>query len=225
MTPAPLHELGHHHRHRSAERSYLVVGERGCSSQRVDAGSPQQLIGNEIADTGDVRLIQQPRLDRDNPAPHSLERLRVDIECIEANPRKVRIELDSTQPARIVDRQAPTIRETHGEPVPLVEKSMGAVLQVAHSRHAVDDQRSGHAKAQTQNVVSIRIEQQQLADSTGGHKCRSDQMVVQLVLCGPPLQEPLVAGRDLGDRSTQRRLLRVSSVVLDFGQLRHALSL
>jgi hypothetical protein len=39
---------------------------RGC--RRVDLGSPQRLVRQQVPDAGEHRLVQQPRLDR-GPAP------------------------------------------------------------------------------------------------------------------------------------------------------------
>jgi hypothetical protein len=58
------------------QRGSLVDGEVLDPAGWMDPGPPQSLVGQEVADAGEERLVQEGRLDASAPAAHQLEELR-----------------------------------------------------------------------------------------------------------------------------------------------------
>src|SRR5438105_76879 len=60
---APVEEVLHRLAKVALETAELVVGERPGLAPRVDAGSPQRLVGGQVADAGQPGLVHEPGLE------------------------------------------------------------------------------------------------------------------------------------------------------------------
>src|SRR5258708_35783203 len=70
--------------------------------RRVQAGTPQCFIGDEVAGAGDPRLVEEAAFEWGvAPRQRSSEPARGQVEQIDAQPMLVRIDLDSSKPPRI----------------------------------------------------------------------------------------------------------------------------
>ena len=69
-----------------AQRRDLLAGEPARRAQRMDPGAEQRLVGVDVADAGDLALIEQERLDRRAADP----RERVEVRAREARARTAR---------------------------------------------------------------------------------------------------------------------------------------
>ena len=73
--------------------------------RRIDAGPPQRLVDEQVAESGDARLVHQHGLDRRGARAERVVELRErERERVGTEPRLVGIELDRAEPAR--DRAA-----------------------------------------------------------------------------------------------------------------------
>ena len=89
-------------------RLRLVVGERVGGSGRVDAGPPQRLVAQQVAEAGDARLVHDHGLDRRPAARRRRARscARVSVERVGAEAVLVGIELHRAEPARVAQEHA-----------------------------------------------------------------------------------------------------------------------
>jgi putative flavoprotein involved in K+ transport len=84
-----------------------------------DLGLPQDLVGQQVPDPGDLGLVKQAGLDRDRPlGDQGAELGRSDLGRVRAERVDVGVEQDAAEPALIEQRQAPAVGELEREPVP-----------------------------------------------------------------------------------------------------------
>ena len=76
--------------------------DAGRGPGRVDAGSPERLVDEEVAEPGDPCLVHQHRLHRRGSSPPSacVELPQRERERVGAESRLVGVELDRAEPAR-----------------------------------------------------------------------------------------------------------------------------
>src|ERR1700722_869902 len=76
MGPAAGDELGQAGAQLAVEAADLERAEAPGRAQRREAGPPEDLVGDEVADAGDAALVEQPGLDGDVAARQGRGQLR-----------------------------------------------------------------------------------------------------------------------------------------------------
>jgi hypothetical protein len=108
------------------------TGQAADGTARMDAGLPEDLIGQQVADPGDPVLVQQPGLDR-RGRPHAQGR----PELGRRDPLRVRAQLvhrrvqpDAAQPPGVDQHEPATVGEEQREPGPAVVPGPALALPV-----------------------------------------------------------------------------------------------
>ena len=85
----------------------LVVGvDVDGGACRVDAGPPQRLVDEQVAEAGDAALVHEHRLDRRGRAAERVVELRErERQRVGTEPGLVGIELDRAEPARVAQHE------------------------------------------------------------------------------------------------------------------------
>ena len=130
MSPVWLATAPAEHAQRVADRAVQPLARRRRSSvdrrpRRVDAGAPQRLVDEQVAEPGDARLVHEHRLDRRACARRARGRARasVSVERVGTEPRLVGIELDRAEPARVAEHERAAVGEAHAEAVPRLDRA------------------------------------------------------------------------------------------------------
>ena len=107
---------------------WLAAGPgAGSSARRPSAHWPvaagrswpaKGLVGEQVADAGDHRLVEQPGLDRRLPAADPGANSASVTDCGVRSERSNRVEADPAEPARVEEPQRATVGEGDREPVP-----------------------------------------------------------------------------------------------------------
>ena len=109
----------------------LIGGQAPGGPGRMDAGPPQDLVGQQVADPGDPVLVQQMGLDRGGSGGHGRPELgRGDPLRVRAERFDRRIEPHPAQPPGIDQHQPAPVRERQREPGPPVVARFPAALPV-----------------------------------------------------------------------------------------------
>ena len=94
----------------------LVRVERGGRAGRIEAGPPEDLVGQQVADAGHAALVEQPRLQRRPAGAERGAQLRraTDRERVDAEVADRRVEHHAAEPARVDDLQLAAALERAG---------------------------------------------------------------------------------------------------------------
>ena len=115
---------------RCRRRTSVGDSEPGRPS-RIEPGPPQQLVGEQVAETGQARLVHQPGLQRSAaPAQDAAELGGTDIARVGAQAFLVGIELHAAEASRVLHPQGPAAVEVHGEALPRRVSTVARVLQL-----------------------------------------------------------------------------------------------
>ena len=132
---------------------------RASSAGRAGSmpGPPERLVGEQVAEPRDARLVHQHRLHRRSAARHDVVEPRTgERERVGTEAALVGVELDRAEPARVAQRQRAAVGEPHAEAVP------GRVLPVARVEKrvsgglAVDDHPSAHPEVESERRARRR---------------------------------------------------------------------
>ena len=135
----------------------IALARRRCSgavsddavAARVEVGAPQDLVDEEVAEPGDVALLQERGLDRGvAPAEPLPQRRRGDVERVDAQPGLVRVEQHGAEPSRVAHHERAAVAEADAEPVPVAVVAVARVAQRVARRVAVQQHAAGHAEVQ-----------------------------------------------------------------------------
>lgn len=158
MAPTSAPKPSHHLRHRASERSACGDIERAKRSAGVDLRIETHLIGEQIAETRNHRLVKQHRFHRSRPVANGVQRTTklCQRRCeIDAEPTEVGLEYVSRPTSWIVHPEYP-ITESHDEPIPSMIVAATPVLEFGDRRHAVDHHTSGHSEMDTKHTTGGR---------------------------------------------------------------------
>ncbi len=204
----------------------LVVVERRAATGG-QPGPPEDLVGQQVADTGQALLVHQARLQRCRRpvVPRTNCEGRPELgqrhaERVGAETPHVGRQLEGAETAGVVHRQIATVLEGDAGPHPLLLEDPGPVAQPVESLVSVDHQASGHAEAHAEGRPVRGVEQEELAPSTRLGEGAADQG-------GPEALRrraaPAVAGVDHPDPRDRpaQGLLGQDPVQLDFEDLGH----
>lgn len=165
--------------------SNLRLIELGCRGVRREAGSPKNLIGQQVSQSRHTRLIEQDGLQGPTSRlENSVQNLGRGLQCIGAERAKIRIELDGAQPTLVSDRDG-GVADEHPEPIPGRIFSTRSVFEPIDGPRSIDDEHTGHAESQSKHErhrIDRKVEQQDLSlptsrmqpstFSNGEHLCR-----------------------------------------------------
>ncbi len=117
--------------HGPQQVALLIGGQAPGGPGRVDAGPPQDLVGQQVADPGDPVLVQQMGLDRGRSGGHGRPELgRGDPLRVRAQRLDRRVEPHPAQPPGVDQHQPAPIRERQREAGPAVVAGPAAALPV-----------------------------------------------------------------------------------------------
>ena len=115
--PLPQHPQGGPDR--CVEASDLVVAQRVRGPGRIDACPPERLVGEQIAEAGDARLVHQHGLHRRGASgDHRREVGTGERHGIGTEAVLVGIELHRAEAARVTQVERPAVGEAQPEPTP-----------------------------------------------------------------------------------------------------------
>ena len=181
----------------SSPRSWRGTG-------RIDAGPPEGLVAQQVAEAGDARLVHDHRLHR-RPAPggDGAQLRQGEVEGVGTETVLVGIELDRAEPARIADEHRATVGERHPEAVP---RGIGLVAGVAKriaGGFVVDQHAAAHAEVQAEHCATGDVDEDQLPATAGGDERLAEQGGARTGRSEAALQEPRVGCEDLSDLPVQ----------------------
>ncbi|HEY1671136.1 MAG TPA: hypothetical protein VGG50_00370 [Streptosporangiaceae bacterium] len=111
---------------------FFRAGQAADGTARMDAGLPEDLIGQQVADPGDPVLVQQPGLDRrgracaqGRPELGRRDPLRVRAQLVHR-----RVQPDTAQPTGVDQHQPAPVGEEQREPGPAVVTGPALALPV-----------------------------------------------------------------------------------------------
>jgi hypothetical protein len=190
--------------------------------QRRQAGAPQDLVGDQVPDPGQVSLVEQPGFESHLGAGQRAAQLgQGHSQRVGTQPSLVRIDLDPAQPSGVVHDQIAAVGEGHREPL---EPGIGvapAVQEPVDAGPTVDEQPAAHPEPQPQNGAVLHVQHQELSPPPGRLEATAGEYGGDLGFGGPPLQVPGVRGANRRHGPAQRDGLGQLAVALDLGQLGH----
>ena len=173
-----------------------------AGARRVETGSPQHLVDDEVADAGDAGLVHQPSLQRRRLLSSTVSRSRFDRSMRRGRGAiLVGVELDPPQAPRIAHAEVTAVVEAQREAVPRFQSSIARVDEIVHADDPVEQQPPAHAEAKARSPGRRgRIEQQRACrSSTDTEDAASRQRDADRVGREPTLEVPRVGRQHLGD--------------------------
>jgi len=201
----------------------LARAEAARRPARIEAGAPEHLVGKEVADPGDLGLVQQPRLERwptacaaraECGAQLSLaQRERVGSESV-----LIGIDEDASKASRVVQQDCPAVTEVDPGPDPALFIGPRAVLEPLDAGEPIEQQAASHAEAHAEDG-SLCVEEEKLPASSGPDEGEPRQHAGRIQAGHRAAPRHLIDadGRDL---AVERRLGQ-TAVVLDLKDLGH----
>jgi hypothetical protein len=119
-------------------------------------GLPESLVGQQVPDSGDLGLVEQPGLDGDRPLHDQVPEFRGrDLLRVRPERVEVRVEPDAPQPALVEQGQAAAVSELEREPRPFRLARLGVATSRLAAREYLavggrDDDATPHAQVETQ---------------------------------------------------------------------------
>ena len=221
MRSAPLAQLRERRPQVTVEAAQLVRGQRPGRAGRVEAGPPQHLVGDEVADAGQPGLVHETGLQgRLAGGEEGGEVARREAHRVGAEAVLVGVELDRAQPPRVPHAEVAPI-EAQDEAVPLLELAIGGKGEVGDGGHPVDHQPPSHPEVEADDGA-VGVDQQELSAAAGPGDGTAGEGGGGALGRQSPLQVPAVGRHDLHD-AAPGRLRGQPPVGLDLDQLGHPL--
>ena len=220
VAPTPTIHLVQRASDHPVEVPGLVGIQAARHSERRQAGPPQNLVDQEVPETGQTPLVQKSGLQRPpptgqrHPQLNNAERPRIGTEQTE-----VGFQLGTPKSSGIIDPQSPSPAEPQPEPLPCGIRPPPSPLQILNGRPTIDQQSSGHPEPQAQRRTT-GIQQQDLSVPPGRGDPPPGQCISHPGRRDPALEEPVIWRLDRGDGPSDHLFSQVS-VRLDFENLRH----
>ena len=148
-----------------------------ADSRRRDAGRhpgpPQDFVGQEVADPAHRMLVEDPGLYRRRRGRQDpTKRREGQSGCVDPESAHVGIELHRAEASGIADGHRSTPLEADAESIPGGVVPAARVQEFVDTAPTVDQQTTGHAKAQPENhlrqTTATEIDEQQLAVTPSG---------------------------------------------------------
>ncbi len=221
---------------------HLVRRQRVGGAQRVEACPPQRLVGVDVADAGDERLVQQQRLEPRRAPAQPLrqlgggegrgQRLRpVAAEHVADPVRRLgvrhplgptaRLRWTAHQPAALPQADAPELAHVAVAQLPsigqLEHDPRVGIVRRAGRRH---DQRAGHAQRHGHDPPIGQVDEHALGAPADAADLRAADLGHELLRLRMA-DGPLPAHLGIGDLRARDPALQVARDGLDLGQLGH----
>ncbi|MDZ7734231.1 MAG: hypothetical protein U5R31_15180 [Acidimicrobiia bacterium] len=133
------------------QRHQLPVRERRRDPAGVDAAAPEELVGEQVSDARQARLVQQHGLHGTAAGQGPGELVAVGAQGVGTEAVLVGVELHAAQPAGIDDPENRGGLQTRCEPLPLRTVARWRVEQRTDGVVPVDQQLAGHAESEPQH--------------------------------------------------------------------------
>lgn len=189
----------------AVESSQLGGLERSGLPSRVEAGTPERLVGDQVPDTRHTLLIEEPRLQRRSaPCERSPQLRDGDGASVRTEPRFLRVELDTTEAAWIAHAQLATAGEADDDTVPALLRAVRRIEKIVDAGDTVDDETPRHAEAEAEHGTGgLDVEEQQLPDTAGGPKPLARERGPQPGAVETAFEIPGIGRLDSSDASVQ----------------------
>ena len=136
--------------HRPVQLRLLVIRQRVGGPIRRQPRAVEHVVGQQVADAGDLRLIHESGLEwRRRCREDRTEGFERDRRRIGAKPGLVRIELDATEPAGITDDERAALSEVEPEAIPRRIVAVARILERRNRGSVIHEDPARHAVAQT----------------------------------------------------------------------------
>jgi hypothetical protein len=152
----------------------LLTGIEGVGGAgRIETDAPQDLVDEEVPETGDTRLIHEDGLQgRTRGCHHAAQLGEGELHGVHPETVLVRIELDRTEATRVAQRQSPAVDEAHRETMPLGDIAVARIPERIAGSITVDHHAAAHAEMQPDHWATglcdpIGVEEQLLAAPAG----------------------------------------------------------
>ena len=148
----------------TAQPVELGRGQTRRPAQRGDPRAPQSLVGEQVADSGDGSLVQQPGFDRHLPATDPpAELVAVNQGGVGTDVRVVGVEHSSPQSAAIAEDEAASVSELDGKAVR------------AQARGRIDHDHACHPEVEPERGAVGGVEPEELPPAMSGNEAVPDQ--------------------------------------------------
>ena len=206
---------------RYAQPVKLLLAQLVGRAARVDPRAPQRLVGEQVADAGDHRLVHDPRLDRRAAARDArAERRPRHLGGVGTEALDLRLQARAPEAPLVAQDEAAAVGEAQREAVPHRVGALAVGLGVAR-RRVVDDDPTGHPEVQAEHgPIPGGLQPHRLAAAVGVEQPAADERVGDLArrVRAADVRVGVVDGDDL---AVQRALGDQRAGSLDLGQLRH----
>ena len=224
MGAAPLGEVGEGAAEVAVEAAHLGRRQRAGRSERGQAGPPQHLVGDQVADAGHPGLVEQPGLQRGRRPGQG------PAQAGGAERRRRRARGGTTSGSRVTPPSRRGSWTTSRPPSAKVTDHrshagsyrVGGVEEPADGVVAVDEQRSRHPEPHADHRAVVDVEQEELADPAGPGEPPADQGRGQRRRRCGALQEPRVGRVDRRRSLAVERAFGQGPVALHLDQFGHA---
>lgn len=228
MRASPLHQIVEGDPQVAVQATEVGRGKGPGATDRRELRPPQHLVGDQVADPGDARLVEQPGLQRRGTAIEGPAKLgRRERQRIGPQSRLVGIEFDATEEPGVVDDQGPTVGEAHHASIPGPIVAGTGVDEPVDGAPTVHQQAPGHAEADAEpgrrplalarrHRAGVEIQHEELPVPAGRDEAPTDHGALELPRAGSTSDEALVSDLDAGDGSAEG-VERAAAVGLHLG--------
>jgi hypothetical protein len=211
-----VHRVPDDHAELAEQRGSLLDGEVLDPAGWMDPGPPQRLVGQEVADAGEERLVQEGRLDASATAAEQPEELlALHAEGVRAQAAEELVDLAwlGGQPhaAELPHVPVPDLADIEDQDHPVVTVPTGGGRRPLNV--------TGHTEVQQQRRP-IRRGDQPFASTLGIHEAMTAERTVEL-RCSHVPKDPGVGHDDLLDPPPDRSTGEGSPEVLDVREFGH----
>jgi hypothetical protein len=157
------HRRGQHRPQRAVEAVGVLALQAIDRHGGRDLGLPQDLVGQQVPDPGDLGLVEQAGLDRDRPLGDQGPELgRGDVKRVWPERVDIGVQLDAPEAALVEQGQAAAVGELEGEAVPLglarLRVPAGRITALGHPAvPGGDHDAPAHAQVNAQDRTEIRV--------------------------------------------------------------------
>lgn len=158
MRPATGSEIGEGGDDRRCEPGDLGRVEGTRRSSGIEAGSPESLVSEEVAEAGEPTLIEQEGFEAAAPSgAEECELARVDGGDVRPDPFLLGVEADPGETAGVEERHPTAGSEPHLETEPAVVQMPGPVEEWSEDVDPVDQEPAGKAEVEAERDGPCRV--------------------------------------------------------------------
>ncbi len=197
-----------------------MVRQRVGGPIRRQPRAVEHVVGQQVADAGDLRLIHESGLERRRRRREDrTEGFERDRRRIRAEPGLVRIELNATESTGVTDDERSPLGEVEPEAIPRRIVAIARILERRNRGSVVHEDPARHAITQTQHRP-VGVDEHQLADPPGAGDAQTRKLGTKGVGRRGALGVPLVGRMNGGNRAADHRISS-EPILLDLQHLGH----